>query len=605
MSVPARRRALPGRFESLGLPLLVVLVLLCATPWAALDAPESVLRGPDDLMRVQIVRAHLDGRALADPHEPRLAPPEGTDMLWSPLASLPLLGAVRLTEPFLGRDAALTFAPVWVPPVLGACFVAALLFAFAGALPLAGRSLPIPALFALAPLWSLGEFLPGRVDHHGLGLILSVLAVGAALRALAPRPSPHAALWMGALLGVALTVSLESLVTFVALGGAFVGAYVIEGGVRRALAIARAGAACLVVSLAASVLTVPAPVVLNPHCDQLSLAHFAALGVLSLGALCLAAGASRLSGVRSRALAAAALLGAALAAFAFPDPVCLGGPYARLHPGAEPWLAQVAEAHTPLDLFRRMHVGEALGMLLVPLAGVWVLVRSWRFAPAPRDSRWLVLGALSVLGLVLISWQVRGAEYAHVFAFLGAVPAAALAMDRADRVRPLWRAGALWLAYPLGALALAAGPPLLLPTTLGAGARCVDAALLERLNDPAGLGARPLVLAAPIDDGPLLLYRTRHSVLAAGYLRSDPAIADQWRLFGSDASAVAEVVRGRGVDALIVCPDGLSPYAAGGHAPGVVRAWVGGRALPAWLSLDAASSDAGVLVYRVDRARLP
>ena len=571
--------------------------------WSPLEPPEHLAVGPDDLLRVHLVRAHLEGRPFTDALEPRLAPPEGTHLPWSPIASLPLYAAARLLSLWSAPEVALSRAVAWVPPLLGAAYVGALLFALLGAVPLAGGLRAPPILLALTPSWALWEYSPGRTDHHGLGVLLGVLAIGCALRALRPEPPRVAAPACGALLGLALAISLESLVPAFALALAFAGAFVLGGGRRRAGAAASVALACGLVAWGAATLTVSPGPLERALCDRLSAPHLAALAVCACGALCLVAFAPRLRSVRARSLALGGPALLAVAVFASWTPACLLGPYAVLDPGARAWLAQVVEARGIVSLLASPRLSLALGALALPLAGALVLLSSWRASAERADARWLALATPCLLALALLFWQVRVAEYAHAFAVLALVPAAASATGRVPLVHSRPRAYALWLAYPFGVLALTAGPPLLFPFAAGTPPRCVDDAVLASLNDPALFGPRPQVVAAPIDDAPLLLYRTEHSVLAGGYHPADAAIADQWRLFGADSAAVSRVLTERAVDVLILCEAGFAPYGLGGAHPGVVQSWLARDALPPWLvPVPAPSGD--VRLYRVERARL-
>ena len=602
MSAAARPSPRP-LLEALALGALAAFGLASGVLFAPFDPPERASVGPDDLMRVHLVRAHLDGRPFTDSLEPRLAPPEGADLPWSPIASLALYAAVRALERRYPREAALARAVVWVPPLLGAVYVAALLFALSGAAPLAARPGAPLALLALAPTLALWEFSPGRTDHHGLGVILSVLSVGLALRALRPRPPPLAAPACGAVLGLALVVSLEALVPALALGAAFAGAFLLDGGARRARAGAWAGLACAGVALVAGTLAAAPGPLERALCDRLSAPHLTGLALCALGALALAALAPRLRTARSRAAAlAVVVLGAGLA-FAAWTPACLLGPYAELDSGALPWLAQVAEAQGVGTLLLEGRLALSLSALALPVAAAVVLATTWRSSPRARDPRWLALAAPAAAGLALIAWQVRGAEYAHAFAVIALAPAAAEASARACAARARARVYALWLAYPLGVLALAAAPAIVFAPPASTPPRCVDDAVLAALNDPGAAGARPAVVVAPIDDAPLLLYRTAHSVLAGGYHPAHAAIADQWRLFGPDPVAVSRVLLAREVDLLVICEAGFAPYVRAGAPPGVLRAWLAGPTLPSWLTaLGPPSGEARL--YRVDRAAL-
>ena len=71
--------------------------------------------------------------------------------------------------------------------------------------------------------------------------------------------------------------------------------------------------------------------------------------------------------------------------------------------------------------------------------------------------------------------------------------------------------------------------------------------------DPAGLGAEVRTLAAPVDVGPVVLFLTRHKVLAAPYHRNVRGLSDNRRIFAGTEEQALATVRARGVDAVLFC----------------------------------------------------
>ena len=70
---------------------------------------------------------------------------------------------------------------------------------------------------------------------------------------------------------------------------------------------------------------------------------------------------------------------------------------------------------------------------------------------------------------------------------------------------------------------------------------------------------KPLLVAGPIVGVASLLLTTRHNVLGAVYHRNTDGLRDTLRLLYSDADTAKEVVKRRGVDALVVCAN--DPFA--------------------------------------------
>ena len=155
------------------------LALLLSAVWALRDwAALSALRLPDtdDVVRLQQIRDWLGGQAFGDLAQHRLGI-GGVEMHWSRLPDLAPAAIIALLTPFTGPHAAeLTAAIAW-PAML-----------FAAALALTGSiarmlATPAPAAIVVAALAYPAStlFVPGRIDHHGLQLVLLLVVVRGAL----------------------------------------------------------------------------------------------------------------------------------------------------------------------------------------------------------------------------------------------------------------------------------------------------------------------------------------------------------------------------------------------------------------------------------------
>jgi hypothetical protein len=84
---------------------------------------------------------------------------------------------------------------------------------------------------------------------------------------------------------------------------------------------------------------------------------------------------------------------------------------------------------------------------------------------------------------------------------------------------------------------------------------CRIARIAHLLNDPGAPGATPLVIAALLDRGPEILYRTRHSVVGTPYHRNAAGIWDGYRLLAAPTEEEShEIAVRRGINLLLVCP---------------------------------------------------
>ena len=120
------------------------------------------------------------------------------------------------------------------------------------------------------------------------------------------------------------------------------------------------------------------------------------------------------------------------------------------------------------------------------------------------------------------------------------------------------------------------------------------------LNDPAGLGATRRLIAAPINDGAELLFRTQHDLLAAPYHRDVEGNLDVFDFFGArqESTAKAIAIRRR-IDLVLFCPSKLGmwlPPAEGG--PNFFEQLTGGQ-VPSWLRPVRTPPHSGVRLYEV------
>ncbi len=513
----------------------------------------GLLRDTDDFMRMVQALDWIDGQGWNDTVQRRLNPPAGVAMHWSRLADVPLAAVIALVEPWSGRPGAVHLAALLVPPLLGGLFGALFLWAAGSLIQDRRAALPIGMVAAL--FFPLQQMLPGRVDHHGLQLVLTACAIGFLMRSLAPE-GRGATVGLGLTGGASLAVGLETLPFLGTATAILCLAWVLRGG--PATTLTRFGATLSVTSLALLSLTLPRAEWTVAACDRLSLAHVALAGVV------LAAGGVALALVRLRpaagwplrlaAVGGVGIVGLALVAAAFPQ--CAGSPYAELPDEIGFWLVRVKEAQSLPDVFER-EPGGAVSMIILPLAALVAVGWQWARTSERTDPRWPALALLVLSGVALMAWQVRGASYAGLVAGMALIPLAATVDARADRSQRMLRRIGLRLCIPVLCL-FSVVLPLQLQTSPVAEAYPTDAecdvlSVVEALTDPADLGSEARTLAAPIDSGPSILFLTRHSVLAAPYHRNIQGLSDNRRIFAGTEEQALATVKARGVDAILFC----------------------------------------------------
>jgi len=514
----------------------------------------ALLAGPDDFMRMVQVLDWIDGQGWTDVVQRRLDPPAGVAMHWSRLADVPAATVILLAEAWVGRAAAVHLSVLLVPALLSGLLAAFFLWTAASLAP--DRRAPLPILMIGTLFYPLLQMQPGRVDHHGLQLVLTALAIGL-LVSLLKTGRPRAAVGLGIAGGTSLAIGLEAL--------PFLGAVTLilslGWGLRRrvpAMALVAFGASLTGTSLVLLLSTLPRAEWTMIVCDRMSLAHVAVAGVvLMTGAAALAVERSKpTSGCRLRlvTLGGVGIGGLALAAFAFPQ--CAGSPYANVPLEIQYWLTEVGEAQPLVDVFH-WKPGIAISVIILPLAALVSIAWQWSQSSDRGDPCWIALFVLVLSGIALVVWQVRGASYAGLVAGIALLPLATGMNERARHSKTaLTRAGQR-ICVPMTCFLAIVLTHLIQsePDRYGEkwSTTCDVRSVLALLSDPTGFGAGAQLIAAPINVGPSMLFLTHHEVLAASYHRNVRGLSDYRLIFAGSEEQAVETVRSRDVDAVLFC----------------------------------------------------
>lgn len=548
------------------LPLALILTVLLTAWWAFLaraDLAALLLPEPDDMLRLAEIRDWLDGQAFSDLTQARLGPPGGAAMHWSRLPDLVPALLIRLLSPLMGTTRAEIAAVIFWPEIL---FFLHLLLSGALARRLGGPASAAPALAIAALAFpAIALFVPGRIDHHGLQI---VLVESAALCLLSQRLA-----LAGLAAGVSLLVGVETAPVLAAMI-AWLGACWAKD--RQPVAFFGFG---LVASALAGFALLRPEIWPPDRCEGFTPPLFAAMLIAGGGWLTLAGVSPRLPDRRWRAGALAILTMLGLAAIWLAAPACLANPYGPAGSVvARTWPDQVGEYG---GLFHQTP-GRTIAFMGLPLVGLAVglwLARS----PDSRSGRMLLVAIIGV-SLVTALVQLRAAWFGAAFA---APLIAPWLVQRGRR-------GAIW---GVPALLASAG---LIWQTLGSAleprpdprvASCTSRETLAGL-DRLDTGA----FAAPMELGAYLIGHTQHRSLGGPYhrnARGNRALAEffastpeearyQANLWTIDYVALCPTATG-GLPPALLNPSGLAAHLLNGAAP----AWLEpvaliGSDVPVW-----------------------
>lgn len=547
------------RDNAMAAGLAVLLVIVWAwRDWVAL----SLLRLPDtdDVMRLQQVRDWLAGQGWGDLAQHRLGA-AGLEMHWSRLPDLVPGAIIALFTPLLGAQAAELVAVILWPTLL---FAAALMLV-ASVARRVGVSAPVAVVVAALAYPANALFLPGRIDHHGLQLVLVLVLV----RSLIGSGGWRSGVAAGVASVASLVVGMET-APFLAIGGGMLVLRWVAVEDERSRLLGYGASLTLGLGLAAILFRTSGWSA--AACDAFAEPLWCAAQAAAFAPLALALVSQRLGSVRVRLVAA--LLGGGVTGLAVValSSDCLS-PYGGVDPLLERlWLARVAEAQplfaAPLD--------HAIGYVGLALAGLAATAWQWR---RTRETGWAVLGAVQLAALALALVQLRGIYAGTLLASPGLATLIASARERGPlALAAAWVASAGFTYPALGSLVAPPAPA----------ATCAGEAVLAQLGaQPAG------TVAAPIDLGAYALAETRHRVLAAPYHRNAQGNLAVYRLIDLPvAEARAQVQRLR-VDLIADCGGAWDEL--GAPPAGSLRAALRAGTPPDWLTPVAP----GASVYRV------
>jgi hypothetical protein len=527
--------------------LLATAFLLVATLFGPGPSLSDWLGDPDDAVRLISVRELLAGAPWFDTTLPRIGAPEPLVSHWSRLIDAPLAAMIAAFSLLLDRDGAeLATRIVW-PALL---FLA---LATIVAREAHGRAGPLAAAFALilvtTSATALGQFRPGRIDHHNAQILCAV----AGLLLLARSWDDSRLGWIaGAMLGLGLAIGYEAL-ALVAPALA-IAALAAIWHPRQGVGVARAATAATAVLLAALVLTVPPTRWFDIRCDALSL-NLGVFATCAMAGLWVAISSSVGRVVRFAILGASVIAGGAV--YAALEPACIAGPFAQVDAGLHSvWLGHVTETKSIFWLAASLPAAAFAAAVFV-LAGAAAQIAQWR---QHRKASAALAAAFVALAVVLGCWQLKLLPYAG---WLAAVPIAVWAAGlpgTASLSAPVLRVATVVL---LSQASLDAGFAALAFSARGSvepGATAAESAYPRRpcfqSHNVRRLAALPPgLIVADIDLGPYIVALSPHRVVAAPYHRLDKAILANHAILQGRPDQALPRLRALGVSYVVLCAD--------------------------------------------------
>ncbi|GAA4774543.1 hypothetical protein GCM10023219_22520 [Stakelama sediminis] len=552
--------------------LAAALAIFLTTIWTMRDwAALSVLHlpGNDDMMRLAEIRDWLNGQGFNDLMQYRLGPPGGAPMHWSRLADMGPALLVTLLTPLLGRHGAEVAMSVSYPGIL--FFFYLLLIARLGE-RLGGKQARTPALLLGALAYpTIGLFIPGRLDHHDLQIVLTLVLVDMFVGPASLKSGIIGGIAAALSLAVGLEVAPEVVAVLVVLGIAWLWGSADQD--RQAVGFGAALGGVTLVLLA----------FMRPHvwpeqwCDGFTPSSTRATLALAAAWLLLGFSGRYVTTLRSRIVAAGAIGAGAVVAAALLSPVCLEGPYGSLNPFLQRvWMANVGEAlplTSPKEPF-----GWKIEFGGLSIAGfVAALLLWWR--GGMTDLRWKLFTVFLGLSVVALLLQMR---VSYILGGLSVLPfAVALGRDSAGNLGKrllLWAAGAGMVYYALSGFVDRAMAPKVVAGRAAEQACTAPGPFQKLAQMPKG------TVMAPITLGSYLIGATQMHAVAAGYHRNNIGNLAMYQFFLARPERAQQLARRWHIDYVALCPgDFTAPGLQGDYRGSLAARLEGEEAPPDWL----------------------
>lgn len=534
--------------------------------------PESALLvgrfiDPDDSMYLVHTLDWVNGQGWFDRVEHRMNPPEGVFIHFSRLMEIPYAFTIVLLKPFVGSlKAALATAAIW--PLL---FLLSLMIIYKRLMGefIDKRWAGLVSFVVILSTNTTFAFMPGQIDHHGFVALLLLLSMTVFVVSIRASDKVLLPLIVGFILSLALVISLEILPFLLLFAFFVVVVDCAEGGIHKikpihmGLSLSTTGTFLLFLQ--------------RPFGSwlEMDLANYSAAYVLILyGISALFFALKPIARLRNNtfrflSVVILALVLAAIYLNYFPQ--MESGPYGAVDPSLTNFLLpNITEAVPLIDrLDFQSLIFVVMPSLMIALS--YAFFRIIRPISHLRLPWMLVFLMLFSSALLAIFYQSRYLLYASIFS---TVPLTAFLYDRLNertRIQENSRIAHLYkraqkigwvLIYPFLLVAVPAifyqsswNDTLFFPM-LDKNPACDlrETALL--LSRPPYFEGVPKLIMNTLDEGPELLLRTPHQVIAAPFHNNLTGNIDATTFFRSkDAALSEEIARRRGINFVISCRD--------------------------------------------------
>ncbi len=606
------QRSVPQHF---GIARIIMWTLLfqLAWSWNTLKkiVNDGMLLGPDDFMRLVQVRGLLAGQDWFDQTAYRMTPPAGADIHWSRLIDAPIAGFIYVFSPFFGQQLAERITAIVWPSLLLVLTVLVIVKICDALISNYNRLLPV--FFTVLCVTSLGQFSPGRIDHHNVQILLYACL----LWSLINWRLAIANIAAGIIIPLSISIGLD-VAAFIILFLAWFGLEWVVGNDKHGASLKRFALSMFFATIGLYGINISPDNWFSARCDANSFVYFSALISISVAMVLMASLSSVLSGPSStknvvfRLMAGVVLGMGCVAILLMLFPHCANGPYGALSEELNTrWLSQVVEAKTifaVLEQSPEFWIKTVAYCALVLAIGAWVLTQD-----IANKNRVAVIYAAFAIAVLLSAVQFR----VIAIGFFASVPVCVLATELIARKLARKLPGKSTGEKFLKTASIVLSVILLSSTTWAiiggmvypqkAEASINQSAVVKPEifrktcfleSDYAKLAKLPKgqVLSDLNSASPILVF-THHTVLTGPYHRNQAAILDVLDFFQSEEKKARQISARNNIEYVTLCRTVKSPIISKEHA-NTIRGLIYSGETPLWMEAVSTNDDK-VFVFRV------
>jgi len=583
-----------------------------AWSWGSLKMiiTQGLMQGPDDFMRLYQVRSFLSGQAWFDTTAYRMLQPAGADIHWSRLVDVPIAGLIYFFNLMFDQQMAERITTIVWPTILLVATVLVITKICDSLFSNYNRLLPV--FFTVLCISSLAQFVPGRIDHHNVQILL----YAGILWCLVNWEKPTANILAGIIIPFSISIGLDVFIFFI-LFMAWFGMEWVLGSDQKGVALRRFSLVLAIATLVFYPINIAPANWFDVYCDANSIVFFTAQMLIAGSMLVMSYVSPFLSSevssrkISSRLGLATVLAGLSVVALLAMYPLCLGGPFAAVSDELNTrWLSQVTEAKNIFSVLAdnpQHWIKTVAYSALFFVTAIWVLRHNLE-----NKSRLMMIFAVFLASVLLSVIQYRTIR----IGFFAAIPLSVLAtelvarklIDKFGQGSIISVAGQIASVILLSTASWSLAGNLIFAKPAQASFSTDEAASIDadafrktcfRESDYKLLASLPIgQVMSWLNSAPAILIFTDKSVVSGPYHRNQRGILDVMDFYRTNADNARKIATRHKVDYVTLCTFKRSAKKIADSKKATLESRLYAGDVPNWLERLSVEGDK-MLVFRV------